>query len=214
MRNSCIEDQNYNASNTIHFGLMLSFPDSLQRQSLPSSFDDGHDLAPAAYLAVQQINNRSDLLQNYNIKISRFDGGCDSHTRTVVGINKLYCTCERIIGIIGPSCEQSSRTVSELTSHDDFSMITVNYGVHQESVGVHPYSFGILGTHDVYNRMVVELVKFNNWTNVALLYYGLGEYYQTESKELIHLLHLSGYRIRYQSAIYDTFIPLQQVKES
>ena len=210
-QSNCGDKQSHNAQKTIYFGLMLSFPEG---SSHAASYDDGHNLAPAAYLAVQQINERSDLLQDYKIKILRFDGGCESYTRTILGINKLYCSCENIVGIIGPSCEQSSRTVSELTNRKDFSMITVNYGVRQESVGKHPYSFGILGTHDVYNGMVVELVKVNNWTNTALLYYGLGEYYRMESDELTHLLQASGFSVMYQSAIYDTFIPLKQVKES
>ena len=54
-----------NAGNTIYFGLMLSYPDPLGRKSLATVFDDGHDIAPAAYLAVEQINNRSDLLSDY-----------------------------------------------------------------------------------------------------------------------------------------------------
>ena len=43
---------------TVYFGLMLSFPDPQGRPSLASSFDDGHDIAPAVYLAVKQVITR------------------------------------------------------------------------------------------------------------------------------------------------------------
>ena len=60
-RSHCTEKKN---DNTIYFGLMLSFPDPLGRKALAAAFEDGHDIAPAAYLAVEQINNRSDMCKN------------------------------------------------------------------------------------------------------------------------------------------------------
>ena len=65
-------------------------------------FDDGHDVAPAAYLAVEQINNQSDLLSDYHIQVIRLDGGCTVTDRTVIGVNELTCSCKPIVGIVGP----------------------------------------------------------------------------------------------------------------
>ena len=76
------------------FGLMLSFPDFQGREHLASSFDDGYNKAPAAYLAVKQVNNRTDLLKDYDIEILQLDGGCDTTTRTVIGANELVCSCK------------------------------------------------------------------------------------------------------------------------
>ena len=95
--------------NMIYFGLMLSFPDPLGRKSFTSNFDDGHDTAPAAYLAVEQINNQSDLLSDYQVQLIPLDGGCTVTERTIVGINNLACNCEPIVGIVGPSCGTSAR---------------------------------------------------------------------------------------------------------
>ena len=200
---------------TLHIGLMLSFPDPLQRESLASkSFDDGHDIAPAAYLAVEQINNRSDILQDYKLEISRFDGGCEVSTRTTVGINNLYCSCERIVGIIGPSCELSTQIVSNLTNREEFSMITINYGGQNESVGNYPYSFGLLGKNDIYARVIADLLIANNWTNTALMYFGIEEFYIKENRALVDRLNLTDYKFQFSSAIYDSFIPLDEVKRS
>ena len=100
-RHGCTAERN---GNTLYFGLMLSYPDPLGRKGLASVFDDGHDIAPAAYLAVEQINNRSDLLSDYQVKLLPLDGGCDVTERTVIGINNLACSCKPVVGIIGPSC--------------------------------------------------------------------------------------------------------------
>ena len=122
----CSLEQKSLSQQTITFGLMLSFVDQ-KGSPLQSSFDDGHDLAPAVYLAVKQVNNRSDLLKDYDIQISRFDGGCEVSSRTVLGINELCCSSEPIVGIIGPSCDDSSRVVSQFTNRKEFSTITINY---------------------------------------------------------------------------------------
>ena len=92
-------EQRSGTKTTIYFGLMLSFPDPQRREYLASSFDDGHDIAPAVYLAVREVNNRTDLLKDYDIEIFRLDGGCDVTTRTVIGANELVCSCKNIVGI-------------------------------------------------------------------------------------------------------------------
>ena len=79
-------------SNTTYFGLMLSYPDPQNRASFVGAFDDGHDIVPAAYLAVEQVNNRTDLLSDYQVELIRADGGCNVTERTVIGINELACS--------------------------------------------------------------------------------------------------------------------------
>ena len=207
--------QRHDTQTIIHFGLMLSFPDPQERPYLASSFDDGHDIAPAVYLAVKQVNNRSDLLIDYHIEILRLDGGCSVTERTVIGVNELVCSCENVVGIIGPSCKLSSRTVSQLTNHEEFSMITVNYGDQNfAGIGNYPYSFGILGASSMYGTTFAELIKHNKWKNYALLYSGSNKIYSGIGRNLLNLTFYSGFQPRYSSAIYDTFIPLKQVMES
>ena len=146
--------------NTIYFGLMLSYPDPLGRKALAATFDDGHDIAPAAYLAVEQINNRSDLLSDYQVKLLSLDGGCDVTERTVIGINNLACSCEPIVGIIGPSCGASALMVGEFTGRDQFSMVTIHYG-EQNILGnreIFPFAFGIYleQTSSTYRRLLIS----------------------------------------------------------
>ena len=197
------------------FGLLLSFPDPLRRPDLISSFDDGHNLAPAAYLAVDQVNKRRDILKDYTVKLSRFDGGCDVMDRTITGYNELICSCDSIMAVIGPSCEKSSQMTSKLTNREQFTMVTVNYAGSTEAVGNHDYAFGLLGTSSIYNRAVDQLIKSNsNWTSPALLYSGSEGFFSDHSEELQTIANHSGYRFRYVSAIYDTFIPLSEVRSS
>ena len=172
---------------------MLSFPDPQGRPSFTSSFDDGHDIAPAVYLAVKQVNNRTDLLKDYDIEILRLDGGCDVCGRTVIGVNELVCSRKNIVGIIGPSCEGSSKTVSQLTNHENFSMITINYGGQNAGIGNYSYAFEILGSRSMFSMAFAELIKYNNWTNYAILYSGSNHHYSTLGRELLNLTSLIGF---------------------
>ena len=179
-----------------------------------SGYDDGHDIAPAAYLAVDQINNRTDLLKDYHVKIVRLDGGCDIRSRTALGANELVCSCEPIVGVVGPSCDMSSRIISHITNHRDFSMITINYGGSAESVGNHKFAFGILGTNSMYRKAIDSLIRHNAWSQPSLLFTGD---YSDRATALQNLTNLpdSTYEFIFSSSIYDEYyIPLQEVKES
>ena len=199
---------------TIYFGLMLSFPDPQGRPSFTSSFDDGHNIAPAAYLAVKQVNNESDLLKDYEVKLLRLDGGCDVHGRTVIGFDELVCSSENIVGIIGPSCERSSKIINQLTNREDFSIITINYGGQNARTEKYSYAFGILGSKSMYSMAFVELIKYNNWTNYALLYSGSNRHYSNLGREILNVTSTMDFPPRFTSAIYKNFIPLREVKGS
>ena len=204
--------------NTIYFGLMLSYPDPLGRKNLVSAFDDGHDIAPAAYLAVEQINNRSDLLSDYQIQLIPLDGGCTVIERTAIGINNLACSCEPVIGIIGPSCGTSASTVGRFTGRDQFSMTTIHYGERNMlgSREMFPYAFGMLGSNFITIEAFTKLVIRNDWSRIVLLY----------SEDDLDLSEVSvgiernskntspGFDVAFISPIYDYFIPLKQIQQS
>ena len=202
---------------TIYFGLMLSYSDPLGRESLASAFDDGHDIAPAAYLAVEQINNQSDLLSDYQVQLIPVDGGCTVTERTVVGINNLACSCEPIVGIVGPSCGTSAFTVGQFTRRDHLSMVTIHYG-ERNVLGnreMLPFAFGMLGSNFITIEAFTKLVIRNNWSRIVLLYseddIDLSEVSAGIEK---NIKNTSSFDVAFTSPIYDHFIPLQEIKQS
>ena len=203
--------------NTIYFGLMLSFPDPLGREALAAAFDDGHDIAPAAYLAVEQINNRSDLLSDYQIKVIRLDGGCTVTERTVIGLNKLACSCEPIVGIIGPSCGTSALTVGQFTGREQFSMVTIHYGERNifGNRTIFPYAFGMLGSNFITIQAFTDLIVRNNWTKIILLH----SEDDIDLKEVSNgiennIKNIPGFDVVFTSPIYNNFIPLKEMRKS
>ena len=210
------ERKDEDTPNTIYFGLMLSFPDPQHRDSFIGAFDDGHDIAPAAYLAIEHINNRSDLLSDYQVKLVRVDGGCNVTERTVIGINELTCSCKPMVGIIGPSCGTSSMVVSQIAGSESFSLVTIHYG--QRSIlgnrSSFPFAFGILGSHELYIDAIVELVRQNCWKRIAILF-SEDDIDIARSIEIRQRVkELKEFEISFVSAIYDNYIPLQEIKNT
>lgn len=212
----CEKERGGDNSNAIYFALMLSFPDPHKRDSLVGAFDDGHDIAPATYLAAEQINNRLDLLSDYDVKLVRVDGGCNVTERSVIGLHEIICSCKPIVGIIGPTCGTSSMVVSQIVGNEAFSLVTIHYG-QRESLGDRsrfPYAFGILGSHSIYVEAMVELVKENNWTRIAVLF-SEDDIDIARSKAIQEgVRELPGFEISFATAIYDNYIPLEEIQDT
>ena len=205
------------ANQTIYFGLMLSYSDPQGRESLAAAFDDGHDIAPAAYLAVEQINNRSDLVSDYIVEFIRVDGGCTVTERTAIGINELFCSCKPIVGIVGPSCGTSAEMVGKVTGSEQLSMVSIHYG-ERKRLGNrldYPYAFGILGSSSTYAEAFMELIKSNNWIKMALLYSEEDIDLLTVVQDIQKIVGVTDrFKIAFSSAVSNTYIPIQDVKHS
>ena len=76
------------SNNTVHMIVLLSYPNPLVRASFAANYVDGHDITPAAFLAVEEINNCSDILKNYTLNLILSDGGCNVRERTVISYAK------------------------------------------------------------------------------------------------------------------------------
>lgn len=205
------------AEDIVYFGLMLSYPDPLRRETFAAAYDDGHDIAPAAYTAVEQINNHPYLLGNYTVKLIRIDGGCTVTERTAIGINELFCSCKPIVGIVGPSCGTSAQALGNIARHKHLSIVSIHYG-ELSNLGNrsdYPYAFGILGSSSTYAEAFIELIKNNNWDHMALLYsendIDLSVTVQDIQKIMKNTLETE---ITFSSSVVNTYIPLQEIKRS
>ena len=217
----------------IYFILMLPFaenspqrtvetvPDSLSPRLVSqatATYDDGHDIAPAAYVAVQEINNRPDLLKGYTLDLVRSDGGCNIIGRTVVSFARdVFHSNLSLLGMVGPSCSDSSTTIAQLTSHEEVSLVSLHYGAiarlgNREK---YPNAFGMLGSTELWVAAYVELIKRNSWTNVALLFSDTSADFElaNDLQQAIGNLKVSGYNL-HTFPLLDTYFPLQVIKSA
>ena len=188
---------------------LLPYPDD--RPNFQPSWDEGPPLIIAEDLAVDLINDRTDILRDYCLELIRGDSGCDIRTTAVIAFAEHVLRTEpRVAGIVGPGCSTSSVTVSPLSGVNKIALINVHVAgsLLLEDRERYPYSFGTLDSTEVFVETAIALMRKNDWTDVAAFYDESRVYYystlQAFQKEV---QNLSDYRIALSSAVYDTFFP-------
>ena len=160
-------------SETLYLLSLLSYPDPSGDHSLRPSVTNGRDIIPGAKLAIQEINNRTDILTNYKLELIEADDGCNISWKSIISlINNLYYEGKHIVGIIGPQCSDSTKAVASLTGKSEIALINVHLGSAPElgNRSLYPYSFGIFPpTSNVIDALVALFVR-NKWTRAAVLY--------------------------------------------
>ena len=84
----------------------------------------GPMIQPVVELAVEQINNRRDLLPGYNVKLTSTNGACNLVKHTVVNfVKSFFHGGVKFAGIVGPMCSYSVGVVSAVTEKRDISLL-------------------------------------------------------------------------------------------
>ena len=215
-----------NDSNIIYLLTMLPYPQPEGRDK-PSSFqpawDEGPAVLPAAELAIDDVNQDPNMLPGYTVKLINIDGGCNVTTRTVINFMKHVVNervsrdeaVKHIVGIIGPTCSESVITVSSIIGRGKqlaLPNVHIASSDELEDRDKYPYSFGVVGSTFQLVDALFSLIRYNGWDKVALLYDdSRASYYATKR---LREKFLNESFIVFFSAVYDTFFPLDSLKES
>ena len=159
-------------NHTLYLLSLLSYPNN--NTSLESSISDANDIIPGAYLAVSDINNRSDVLADYRLELIAADDGCNISWVGIINLinNLYYADHKQIVGIVGPRCSDSTKAVASLTGRPEIALLNVHLGNAPELANrtLYPYSYGIRPPTSVAVDAVVALFSYNKWTRAAVLY--------------------------------------------
>ena len=164
-------------NHTLYFLSMLPYRIPEFSPDHQPAFVDGPSLAPAVYLAVDQINNRTDILGRYKIELIESNGGCDLDSVSIISfISNVLHGDKQIVGIIGPTCGSSARTLSTLTHREEVSLIHVHIAgspLHTDrNHSLHQNSFATTYTNArvAFGKSFVAVVKENGWSRFGIFY--------------------------------------------
>ena len=210
-----VTQQDHSSNRTALYILAL-LPYSDANPDLYHSWDKGSDILPAAELAVEHINKKSDVLRLYQLHLISGDGGCDVVSEAVVNfVRHVFSPTQQIVGIVGPGCSASSIAVSSLASKNTTALVTLHLGT-MDVLGDrtrYPYSFGILGPSHSYVKTIIALLRRNKWENVAVLYNSKSLFFRSTFKKFQTKLPDSVSNISFFSDISDPYIPLTEIRE-
>ena len=203
---------------------VLPYPNNTVPVYFRPSWDQGLNILPAIELAVEQINNRSDILPCHQLELINVDGGCEVAPKISLGIvNNLYGQSdsrrdrehEAIAGVIGPGCSISTLRMSAITNRPEVELVILHDAGSPLLADRTKYknSIGILGSVHPLVELSIQLMKMTGWHNIAILY---------DSTRLYHLItaerFISGLKndvnILFQAPIYSYFYPLLEIQAS
>ena len=205
-------------SKTLYFLTILPYPDPTA--TIQQFRDAGPNLLPAAELAVELINNRTDILEGYQLELIHDDGGCNAVVKTVTSFVRqilVQQSHQPVVGVIGGGCSDSTLTLSPLFAREAISLINMHLGgsPRLENRTLYPNTFGAAGSSNVVVDTIITLMNSNSWQQIAVLYD------QSAAVLLSMFLQLNdnikavpGGEITFSSTVYATEFPLAALKDS
>jgi len=192
---------------------ILPYPDP----SLNPSVAYGPDFFPAAQLAVDHVNNRSDVLRDYSLELIEADGGCNVTSKATISlVTQLFHNDRQIVGIMGPSCSDSAEVVGAMAGRSEIALISIHQGSSPVLADrtTYRYSIGMASSPEYLGEALIALIKRAEWFRVAALYnremlvdYSLFQLFERDAKS-------TGIEIVFSDYSSDTFIPHQELKNS
>ena len=162
-------------NHTLYFLAMLPYRIPEFSPDHQPAFLDGPSLAPAVYLAVDQINNRTDVLGRYKIELIESNGGCDFDSVSIISfVSNVLHGDKQIVGIVGPTCTDGVRALSTLTHREEVSLTHIhiassplfldrNHSHHQNT-----FATTYTNVREAIGISFVGIVKENGWSRFGI----------------------------------------------
>ena len=165
--------------------------DSAERPDLKA----GPAVIPAVRLAVDRINNRSDVLPGYQVRLLEGNSGCQNEPTAAYGFvsNIFYDgavprTFPHAVGVIGPACSESAQFLGTLGAKDSISLIQISPAATSPLLTDtvrYRNTFRTLSTSLQHIGALAQLMTLNSWENVAVLYDHSRLYFRVTAEHFI-----------------------------
>ena len=202
---------------TLYFLSMLPYYiDEFPPEHQPA-YIDGPRMLPALYLAVDQINNRSDILEKYKIELIESNGGCDLDSVTIVSfVSNVFHGNKQIVGIIGPGCADGVRALSTLTHREEVSLVHIHIAnsplFPNANQSHHKNSFSTFSAHvrTAFAESFVAIVKENGWSRFGIFSEGS----LNSAKEFEIRIADYVHEVTFFAHVTESYLPVEKARNS
>lgn len=146
----------------------------------------GPALIPAARLARDHINNRTDILSNYTLELIVGDSACSLTDKTLVNFAESMLTHDDagnietrgVVGIVGPACFASTRVTAPLLTHPKLNLMQVSITTTSRIKSLFPPNFTHFSRNTfrmapsslAYVDAFYSIIYDAGWSRVGVLY--------------------------------------------
>ncbi|XP_030605345.1 gamma-aminobutyric acid type B receptor subunit 1 [Archocentrus centrarchus] len=156
---TCLYDRNYTGKKKLYIGAL--FP-------MSGGWPGGQACMPSAQMALDLVNNRSDILPDYELELIHYDSMCDPGEATKLLYDLLYT--EPIKIVLMPGCSGVSTLVAEAARM--WNLIVLSYGSSSPALSNRQRFPTFFRTHPsatLHNPTRVRLFKKWKWTRIATI---------------------------------------------
>ena len=194
------------------------YPDEAAAPIFQPDWDAGPALIPAVRLATDKINNRTNILKGYRLRLLEGDSGCDVKMKAVVSfVGNVFRSTRStgcpVVGIIGPGCTGAATFIGSFLARDDASLLHISPSATSPLLtdsSTYPNTFRVLSSSLEYVSVYMELIKHNGWDTVAALYDADREYFLSTFEHFRDVMESTS-NISYSSPVSDDEIPLSDI---
>lgn len=174
---------------------LLSYTNS--EDSIVNPFESS-SLTIAAQLAVNHINNNSDLLSGYELRLISQDSGCIALNYVSLFRHFIY-SHKNITGILGPGCSEPSITLgSEIITMPMLQTLSVGISATQTLEQQHfVNSFSTLDSTRLIVKALLKIISDNNWTRLFIAFDSTTNYYTKIFEQLNSSLPRTDFKLQY-----------------
>ncbi|XP_077576332.1 gamma-aminobutyric acid type B receptor subunit 1-like isoform X2 [Stigmatopora nigra] len=155
----CLYDKNSTGKKKLYIGAL--FP-------MSGGWPGGQACMPSAQMALDLVNNRSDILPDYELELIHYDSMCDPGESTKLLYDLLYT--EPIKIVLMPGCSGVSTIVAEAARM--WNLIVLSYGSSSPALSNRQRFPTFFRTHPsatLHNPTRVQLFQKWKWTRIATI---------------------------------------------
>lgn len=174
-----------NSTTLMHKLYILSITPHHEEQFAQDGWNGGPGLVPAARLAIQQINNSTDILPHHELSLIEINSVCFDNPEALATILSAYAenvlySGDNIVGILGPACSLNTVVVGKLSQPDRNPLVQVTFSTSPrfESRTLFPFTFATLSSGRQFSRALLRLFQQQEWKTVGVLLNGNSLYYK------------------------------------
>ena len=162
-------------------------------------WDRGLDISPAGHLAVGQINNHSDILPGYELKLIDVDSescGVDIISRGVANVyNELVNHSHScIVGVVGLYCTAVTNAISPIVSHPNigrYIQIAASTSALQDPKAKKNL-FYMVGLSSVFNQATLALMRALIWHRISIIHHTGDAFFDSISNDFVQRIASDG----------------------
>ena len=163
-------------------------------------WDRGLDVSPAGHLAIEQINNCSNILQGYELRLIDVDSeacGVNVISRGITNLfRELVSSSHCIVGVVGLYCTVVTNVISPIISHPNiggYVQIAASIStLHRTTPETEANLFYMAGLSSVFNQATLALMRALRWCRISIIHHTADSFFDSIANDFVQRIDSLG----------------------